>query len=66
MEPEFTLVGGIMRFPTMVEVMREELGADVNVPDGELAQFTGAIGAAVLARRRKQKLSLDPQPSPVA
>jgi predicted CoA-substrate-specific enzyme activase len=56
MEPEFTLVGGIMRFPTMVRVMREHLGASVNVPSESLVQFTGAIGAAVLARRRLEKL----------
>ena len=53
MEPEFTLVGGIMRFPTMVRVMREHLGDDVNVPDEGLVQFTGALGAAVLARKRQ-------------
>ena len=53
MEPEFTLVGGIMRFPTMVRVMREHLGDDVNVPDESLVQFTGALGAAVLARKRQ-------------
>lgn len=56
MEPEFTLVGGIMRFPTMVRVMRERLGESVNVPPESLVQFTGAIGGAVLARRRLQKL----------
>lgn len=52
MEPEFTLVGGIMRFPAMTRLMREELEEDVNVPPEELVQFTGALGAAVLARRR--------------
>jgi predicted CoA-substrate-specific enzyme activase len=52
MEPEFTLVGGIMRFPTMVAALREELGDAVNVPAEELVQYTGAVGAAVLARRR--------------
>ncbi|HYO48047.1 MAG TPA: acyl-CoA dehydratase activase [Gemmatimonadota bacterium] len=56
MEPEFTLVGGIMRFPTMVRVMREHLGEAVNVTPESLVQFTGAIGAAVLARRRLEKL----------
>lgn len=56
MEPEFTLVGGIMRFPTMVTVMREHLEAGVNVPPEPLVQYTGAIGAAVLARRRLEKL----------
>jgi (R)-2-hydroxyacyl-CoA dehydratese activating ATPase len=52
MEREFTLVGGIMRFPTMVRVMREHLG-EANVPDEGLVQFTGALGAAVLARKRQ-------------
>ncbi len=59
MEPEFTLVGGIMRFPTMVEVMREHLEAGVNVPPEPLVQYTGAIGAAVLARRRYEKVEAD-------
>lgn len=52
MAPEFTLVGGILRFPTMVRVMRQQLGDGVNVPPEALVQYTGAIGAAVLARRR--------------
>ncbi|RME48545.1 MAG: 2-hydroxyglutaryl-CoA dehydratase [Chloroflexi bacterium] len=56
MEPEFTLVGGIMRFDTMVRVVSERLGADVNVPPGDLVQYTGAIGAAVLAHQRVRKL----------
>ena len=56
MEPEFTLVGGINRFPTMVLLLREHLDGNVNVPPGELVQFNGAIGAAVLARRRLEML----------
>jgi len=56
MEPEFTLVGGIMRFPTMVRVMREQLGEQVRVPPEPLGQFTGAIGAAIIAQRRLDKL----------
>ncbi|MBI4408867.1 MAG: 2-hydroxyglutaryl-CoA dehydratase [Gemmatimonadetes bacterium] len=52
MEPEFTLVGGILRFPKMAEVLRAHLGAAVNVPPEPLVQFTGAIGAAALGRRR--------------
>lgn len=52
MEPEFTLIGGILRFETMVRVIREQLGADVNVPQGDLVQFVPAFGAAVLGRRR--------------
>jgi len=55
LEPEVTLVGGIMRYPTMVRVLREQLGQDVNVPPDPLAQFTAAIGAAVLGRQRLVK-----------
>jgi len=55
-EPEYTLVGGIMRFGKMVGVLREQLDAQVNVLSEGLVQFNGAIGAALLAHRRLQKL----------
>lgn len=57
MEPEYTLSGGIMRFETMVRVVRHKLNAPVNVPPGDLVQYLGAIGAAVLAHRRLEKLA---------
>lgn len=57
MEPEFTLIGGILRFETMARVVREHLKAEVNVPPGNLVQFVGALGAAILAQRRLRKLS---------
>jgi predicted CoA-substrate-specific enzyme activase len=57
MAPEFTLIGGILRFETMVDVVRETLGAEVNVPEGELVQFTSALGAAILGHRRLAKQS---------
>jgi activator of 2-hydroxyglutaryl-CoA dehydratase len=41
----------------MVRVMRSHLGDDVNVAPEDLVQFTGAIGAAVLAKRRQEKLA---------
>ncbi|MBI3762948.1 MAG: 2-hydroxyglutaryl-CoA dehydratase [Chloroflexi bacterium] len=56
MEPEFTLVGGILRFETMARVVRDKLGVAVNVPEGDLVQYVAALGAALLARRRLQKL----------
>jgi predicted CoA-substrate-specific enzyme activase len=56
MEPEFTLIGGILRFSTMVDVVRRELNANVNVPEGDLVQFVSAYGAALLGQRRLQKL----------
>jgi predicted CoA-substrate-specific enzyme activase len=56
MEPEFTLVGGILRFESMTRVIREKLGAQVNVPPGDMVQFTAALGAALLARHRLLKV----------
>ena len=55
-EPEYTLVGGILRFETMARVVGEKLNAPVNVPPGDWPQYTAAIGAAILAHRRLQKL----------
>ncbi|HEY6944056.1 MAG TPA: acyl-CoA dehydratase activase [Candidatus Acidoferrum sp.] len=62
MEPEFTLIGGILRFETMARVVREHLQAEVNVPPENLVQFVNALGAAILARRRFQKLNAIPDP----
>jgi predicted CoA-substrate-specific enzyme activase len=59
MEPEFTLIGGILRFTTMVDVARRELQSRVNVPDGELVQFVPAFGAAILGRRRRLQLEAE-------
>lgn len=56
MQPEFTLIGGILRFETMATVIRGHLQTDVNVPPGDMVQFTSALGAAVLGHRRLQKL----------
>lgn len=52
LEPEFTLIGGILRYPAMGRVVREALKTDVNVPPGDLVQFVSAYGAALLGRRR--------------
>ncbi len=65
MEPEFTLVGGILRFDTMVRVIREKLRAAVNVPPGDQVQFIAALGAALLARYRLGKIS-EPAATPAA
>lgn len=56
MEPEYTLIGGILRFSKMVNVVRERLNATVNVPDGDMVQFTTALGAAILGQQRWRKL----------
>jgi len=64
-EPEYTLVGGIMRFGTMVEITRRQLGAEVNVAEGDMVQFMGALGAAILGQRRLEQLaSTGPEPVP--
>lgn len=55
-EPDFTLIGGILRFPTMARAVQERLGKPVNVPgqdgDGAHMQFIAAQGAALLGQRR--------------
>jgi predicted CoA-substrate-specific enzyme activase len=59
MEPEFTLIGGILRFERMAEVARDAIGAQVNVPPGDLVQFTSAFGAALLGQRRLRRLAAE-------
>jgi len=56
MEPEYTLIGGILRFGTMARVVREKLNSEVNVPEGEMVQYTTALGAAILGHQRLKKL----------
>ena len=51
-EPEYTLVGGILRFESMVKMVQDELKCAVNVPAGDLAQYVAALGAAVLGHQR--------------
>jgi activator of 2-hydroxyglutaryl-CoA dehydratase len=55
-EPEYTLVGGILRFETMARVVQQKLNAEVNVPPDDFPQYTAALGAAILAHRRLRKL----------
>jgi predicted CoA-substrate-specific enzyme activase len=55
-EPEFTLVGGILRFETMGRSISESLEAEVNIPDGHMVQYVSALGCAILAGRRLEKL----------
>lgn len=51
-EPELTLIGGILRFERMADVIRRELQTTVNVPPSDRVQLVAALGAAVLAHRR--------------
>jgi predicted CoA-substrate-specific enzyme activase len=57
LQPEVTLVGGILRFETMSKVVQEKLGMKVNVPEGDLVQYIAALGAALLAQHRLRKLN---------
>ncbi len=57
MEPEYTLVGGILRVSTMARVVSKKLKVAVNVPPGDMAQYTAAVGAALLAQRRLHKIA---------
>lgn len=66
MEPEYTLIGGILRFETMAQVVREQLNADVNVPEGDLVQFTTALGAAILGHQRLRRLQQEAASTPAA
>jgi len=51
-EPDYTLVGGILRFDTMRASIERALGAPVNVPPPERVQMVAAYGAAVLGAAR--------------
>jgi len=59
MEPEFTLVGGILRFERMIQVVQNALGASVNVLPGDMVQYTSAFGAALLGQRRLRRLAAE-------
>ena len=56
MEPEFTFCGGMSRNEAFVKALKHELGGPVNVPDGDLGHFNGALGAGLLALDRVRKL----------
>ncbi|MAE29054.1 MAG: 2-hydroxyglutaryl-CoA dehydratase [Planctomycetes bacterium] len=55
-QPEYTLIGGILRFATMAKAVEEQLGAPVNVPAEEHVQHVGALGCAILGHRRLEIL----------
>jgi predicted CoA-substrate-specific enzyme activase len=64
-EPEYTIVGGILRFEKMVKMVQDELKCAINVPEGDLAQYVAALGAAILGHQRLKSLS-NPQKIGVA
>ncbi len=56
-EPEYTLVGGILRWERMTQVIREKLKSEVNVAEGDMPQFVAALGCAILGHVRLRKLA---------
>ncbi len=53
---EYTLTGGILRWKRMADVVKDQLKAEINVPDDDMAQFTAALGCAILAHRRLEQV----------
>ena len=56
-EPEFTLFGGLLRWPRMIDTIAKQLDAEVNSAKGDLVQYTAAVGAALLGKIRLAKLA---------
>jgi predicted CoA-substrate-specific enzyme activase len=44
-EPEFTLVGGILRWPAFAMLVAERLGEEVRVAEGDLPQYVAALSS---------------------
>ncbi len=56
MESEFTLIGGILKFEVMGQVIQDQLKENVNVPPPDIVQYIAALGAAILGHQRLRKL----------
>jgi predicted CoA-substrate-specific enzyme activase len=57
-QPEYTLIGGLMRFKNMATTVASVLGTKVTVPPDGDCQFACAVGAAHLAQTRLKKQEL--------
>ena len=51
-EEQLTLVGGILRWGRIAQAISENLKIEVNVAEGDLPQFTSALGCAILGHLR--------------
>ena len=51
-EEELTLVGGILRWGRIAQAISENLKIEVNVAEGDLPQYTSALGCAILGHLR--------------
>ena len=58
-EPEYTVIGGLLRWSRMKATFEAQLGLAVNVAAGDMMQFTSALGAAILGHRRLEKLQAE-------
>jgi predicted CoA-substrate-specific enzyme activase len=57
-EPEVTLVGGILRWETLAREIRLELGLEeVNVAADDMPQFVAALGCAILGHVRLRMIA---------
>ena len=56
-EEQLTLVGGILRWGRIAQAISEELKMKVNVPDGDLPQYTSALGCALLGHHRLKTIA---------
>jgi len=64
MEPEYTFAGGMSRNAAFVKALELELKAPVNVLPDAMGQYNGALGAALLALDRVNKLQAAGEWSP--
>ncbi|MBT3662882.1 MAG: hypothetical protein HN999_08505, partial [Candidatus Marinimicrobia bacterium] len=46
-------------FKTMIDVLTENVEEKINVPKGDMVQFTTALGAATLALQRLEKIKAE-------
>jgi predicted CoA-substrate-specific enzyme activase len=58
-KPEYTLIGGILRFSSMQRTVEDQLRAAVNVPSDADCQFACALGAGLLGHIRLAKLKTE-------
>ena len=59
-EEEITLVGGILRWGRIAQAISENLKMEVNVADGDMPQFTAALGCAILGHIRLKSSGKSP------
>jgi activator of 2-hydroxyglutaryl-CoA dehydratase len=56
-EPEYTLIGGILKLDMMARTIGQQLNTKVNVPPKDMVQFVSAYGAAILGQWRLERLA---------